>query len=272
MAGHFTRVRPRSAPASGVGARGARTFRHRPAPPRKPILPACPAGSDHSSPRRAGSPAPSRTMTAGSTARSTTVVGAAAHAPASMMRSSTRPSASRIASASLSGSDRAGKDQRRRQDGLAQFREQRLHDGMIRHAHPDRAALRVLQPPRHLARGRQQERESARGALADDPELPVVDLGEMADFRKIPQHEREVVSFVDAADLPDPPGRRRIADVAAERVARVGGIGDHAARAQDGRRLPDETRLGIGGVHLEELSHDRRGEPRVAGTDDGAAL
>jgi len=68
------------------------------------------------------------------------------------------------------------------------------------------------------------------------------------------------------------PGRRRVADVAAERIARVRGIGDHAASAQDGRRLPDETRLGIGGVHLEELSHDRRGDPRLAETGQGAAL
>ncbi len=94
----------------------------------------------------------------------------------------------------------------------------------------------------------------------------------MTDLRKIPQHECQVVSFVDAADLPDAPGRRRVADVAAERIARVRGIGDHAAGAQDGRRLPDETRLGIGGVHLEELSHDRRGEPRLAETGQGAAL
>ena len=43
-----------------------------------------------SSPSRAGSPAPRRTMTGGSTARSTTVVGSAGHAPASMTRSSAR--------------------------------------------------------------------------------------------------------------------------------------------------------------------------------------
>ena len=55
---------------------------------------------------------------------------------------------------------RAGQDQRRRQDRLAQLREQRLHDGVIRHAHADRAALRMLQPPRHLARCRQQEGEA----------------------------------------------------------------------------------------------------------------
>jgi hypothetical protein len=36
--------------------------------------------------------------------------------------------------------------------------------------------------------------------------------------------------------------------------------------------LPDETRLGIGGVNLEQLSHDQRGEPQVPGTGDGVAL
>ena len=37
--------------------------------------------------------------------------------------------------------------------------------------------------------------------------------------------------------------------------------------AQDRRRLPDEPRLRIGGMHLEELGHGRRRQPRVAGAD-----
>ena len=41
----------------------------------------------------------------------------------------------------------------------------------------------------------------------------------MADLRQVAQHEREEVSFVDAANLADAPRRRRVADVAAERVA-----------------------------------------------------
>ena len=57
--------------------------------------------------------------------------------------------------------------------------------GCSRHAHADRAALRMLQAPRHLARRRQQEREAARRPLAHDPELPVVEPGEMADLGQV---------------------------------------------------------------------------------------
>ena len=41
----------------------------------------------------------------------------------------------------------------------------------------------------------------------------------MADLRQVAQHEREEMTFVDAANLADAPGGRGVADVAAERVA-----------------------------------------------------
>ena len=78
--------------------------------------------------------------------------------------------------------------------------------------------------------------------------------------------------FVDAANLANAPRRRRVADVAAERVARIGRIGDDPARPQDRRRLPDEPRLRIGGMHLEELGHDRRRQRGFAEAAHGAAL
>ena len=128
---------------------------------------------------------------------------------------------------------------------------------MVGNAHADGAALRVLEAPRHLARRRQQERERAGRPLADDPELPVVEPREVADLGQVAQHERQMMPFVDAADLPDAPRRVGVADVAAERVARIGRIGDHAAVAQDRRRLPDQARLRVGRVNLEELGHSR---------------
>ena len=42
--------------------------------------------------------------------------------------------------------------------------------------------------------------------------------------------------------------------------------------AQDRRRLPDEPRLRIRGMHLEELGHDRRRQRRFAEAERGAAL
>jgi hypothetical protein len=41
---------------------------------------------------------------------------------------------------------------------------------------------------------------------------------------------------------------------AAERVARIRRIRDHAAVAQDRRSLPDESRLRVGGMNVEELA------------------
>ena len=72
-------------------------------------------------PSRAGSPPPRRTTTAGSTARSITVVGAATQGPASMTASirGSQPLADRFRS--FSGAASPGQDQRRRQDRLAEF-------------------------------------------------------------------------------------------------------------------------------------------------------
>ena len=137
--------------------------------------------------------------------------------------------------------------------------------GVVRHAHADRASLRMLEPPRHLARRRQQERVPPRRPLANDAELPVVEPREMADLGEVAQHQREMVSLVDTADLPDAPRRDGVADVAAQRIARVGRVRDDAALAQDRRRLPDEARLRVGRMNLEELGHERCRGIRPAG-------
>ncbi len=67
------------------------------------------------------------------------------------------------------------------------------------------------------------------------------------------------MTFVEAANLANAPGGRRIAEMASERVAGIGGVGDDPALPQDRRRLPDEPRLRIGGMHVEELGHGQRG-------------
>ncbi len=204
-------------------------------------------------------PAPCRTITGGATARSTTVVGAAGHGAG--IDDEVEHASEGIANALgvVERLDRAGQDQRRRQDRLAQLGEQRLRDRMVRDAHADGAALRVLEAARDFARRRQQERERAGRTLPDDPELPVVEPREMADRRKIAQHQRQVVLVVEAANLPDAPRGHGVAEMAAERVARIGRIRDDAAVAQDRRRLPDQARLRVGGVNLEELGHARAG-------------
>ena len=109
---------------------------------------------------------------------------------------------------------------------------------MVGNTHPDGASFRVLQPARDLARGRQHEREAPGGSLADEPELPVVEAREMADFAQIAQHERQMVLVADAANAPDALRRGSIAQLASQRVSGVCRIRDDAAGAQDRRRLP----------------------------------
>jgi hypothetical protein len=112
----------------------------------------------------------------------------------------------------------------------------------------------VLEPPRHFARGRQQEREAAGDALLDDAELPVVELNVAPKLRQIAAYEREVMLGVDLAQRTDALDRRRSGDAAAQRIARIGRIGDDAARANDRGRLSDETRLRIPRMDGEVLS------------------
>ena len=77
----------------------------------------------------------------------------------------------------------------------------------------------------------------ARHALPHQPELPVVEAREVPQFDQVPQHEREVVVLVDAAQVANAPHRLVVAESASERIARVCRVGDHPAVAQDLRRL-----------------------------------
>ncbi len=80
----------------------------------------------------------------------------------------------------------------------------------------------------------------------------------MADLGKVVQHQRQQMVVTDTANPPDPPRGVRVADPAAEGVARIGRIGDDAASARIAGGLPDQPRLGIQRMDLEELGHGRR--------------
>ncbi len=92
-------------------------------------------------------------------------------------------------------------------------------------------------------------------ALPDDAELPVVEPREAARVRQVAAHERQVMRVVDAANVADALGRADVAQLAAERVARVRRIGNDATLAQDDRRLPDQARLRVRRVNAEKLGH-----------------
>ncbi len=113
----------------------------------------------------------------------------------------------------------------------------------------------VQQPARHLARGAQDEGVVARRVGADQSVLQVVHLGELPHFGEVTAYEREMVALVHVADASDALHRRLVADVAAERVARVRGVRDHAARADDVHRLADEPRLRVLRMHRKVLRH-----------------
>ena len=56
-------------------------------------------------------------------------------------------------------------------------------------------------------------------ALADDPELPVVEPREAADLRQVAAHQRQVMALVDARGSRGSVAPPRVAEAAAERVA-----------------------------------------------------
>ena len=62
----------------------------------------------------------------------------------------------------------------------------------------------------------------------------------------------------DVANPPDPVRGFGIAQVAAQGIARIRGIGDDPAVAKDAGGLPDQARLGIDGMYFEVLGHRER--------------
>ena len=151
----------------------------------------------------------------------------------------------------------ARENQRRRQNRLGGFTEQRAHCRMIGHPHADRAAPWMLHPPRHFIGRSQQEREFARRALADNPELRIVHSRKAADLREVAANERQMVAGVDTAQRANPPRGICVADPAPERIARIGRIGEHAAGTQQRSGGTDQARLRMGRMELEQLSHRR---------------
>ena len=80
-------------------------------------------------------------------------------------------------------------------------------------------------------------------------------LREPADLRQVLADECQVMPLVDSAQRTDAARSIGVADPASERVARIGGICDDAAAAQDRGRHADQARLRILGVDFEILGH-----------------
>ncbi len=83
----------------------------------------------------------------------------------------------------------------------------------------------------------------------------VPELGEVA------ADQGELVLGVELADLPDPFDALAVAELAAQREAGVGGVGDEPAGAQDLDHLADRATLRIDRVHIEVPRHAGSLEP-----------
>ena len=114
----------------------------------------------------------------------------------------------------------------------------------------------MLQASRNLTRGGHEKRIRPGNALANDAELPVGEARESARIGQVATDERQMVRLADAADLANALRRRRIVQMAAERVARIRRIGDDPAVTQDFGREPHQPRLRMRGVDGEELGHE----------------
>jgi len=76
-------------------------------------------------------------------------------------------------------------------------------------------------------------------------------------FGKVTAYQREVMTVVDVADGADAIHRRLIADLASQRIARVGGIHDQSARVHDLRSLLQQARLWMSWMNQKVLCHGR---------------
>ncbi len=149
----------------------------------------------------------------------------------------------------------ARQQQGARHQRLAEFGEQRLSYNVPGDPHSHGLLSRVLQPARYLLGRGQDERVTARGRRLDSPEHPVGDVHELAELGEVTAHQREVVPVIKVADRPDPRDPVPVAQLAAERVARVRRVGDHATLPDDLHRMPDQSRLRVLRVHRKVLGH-----------------
>ena len=64
-----------------------------------------------------------------------------------------------------------------------------------------------------------------------------------------------MMGLINLTNPPQALGRRLVADMAAERIAGVGRVDDHATGAHDICCLPDQARLRMGRVNGKKLCH-----------------
>ena len=111
------------------------------------------------------------------------------------------------------------------------------------------------QPLRHLTGGGQDEGEWAGDSCLDRPERGIAQVHQRTELGEVAAHQREVVLVVEATQLLDPFEPVPVAQLDAERVAGVRGIGDESAVSQDVHHLRDGPRLRVDRVYVEVARH-----------------
>src|SRR5438105_3073031 len=133
-----------------------------------------------------------------------------------------------------------------------------MYHRVLRNPYAYRAAPGMLEPPRHFACRRQQERVASGDPLLHDAELPIIELRITADLAQIAANQRQMMPVVDRTQRANALHGIRVADLASECIARIRRVCDHPARTDDFSRLSHQSRLRIAGMDGKILSHECR--------------
>src|SRR5258708_1612748 len=126
---------------------------------------------------------------------------------------------------------------------------------MIRNAQSDGAASFMLQAPRRFARGLEQKGVRTRCVRTQQPVLPIVDHCILTDLGEVAAYQGEMMVPIRLPNIANALQSRLVADMAAERVAGVGGIDDHPSPAQSLDGLAHEAPLRGHGMQLQVDTH-----------------
>jgi hypothetical protein len=149
----------------------------------------------------------------------------------------------------------AGQQQGARDQGLAEFGQQRLGHHVLWDPHADGLLPGVLQDPRRLLGRGQDEGVTARSRRLDRPEHRIGNEYELAQLGEILAQQGEVVPVAEAADRPDPGHPVPVAELAPERVAGIRRVRDHAAVPHDVGDLDDRAPLRVVRMDVEVPGH-----------------
>src|SRR5258708_7846238 len=126
---------------------------------------------------------------------------------------------------------------------------------MIPNAPSEGAASFMLQAPRRFSRGLEQKGVRTRCVRTQQPVLPIVDHCILADLGEVAAYQGEMMIPIRLPNIANALQSRLVADMAAERVAGIGGIDDHPSAAQNLDGLAHEAPLRGHGMQLPVDTH-----------------